>query len=66
MLDEISCAVETRAFKSTGRISIIPATMTLSTLLDHFGVSVSGAILLRLGAIRYRLSLPAFTSPNTI
>lgn len=41
MLDEISCKVEIRACLFTGSSSNIPEVMTLSTLLDHFGVSVS-------------------------
>ena len=66
MLDEISCKVEIRACHLTGIKSSISEVMTLSTLLDHCGVSVSAAILMRFGAIRYRLTLPSFKSPDPI
>jgi uncharacterized membrane protein YeiH len=41
MMDDISCKVENIACWFIGFISSIPEIMTLSTLLDHFGVSVS-------------------------
>ena len=41
MLDEISCKVEIKPCHFTGSSSIITEVMALTTLLDHFGVTVS-------------------------
>jgi uncharacterized membrane protein YeiH len=41
MLDNFSCKVELRACHFSGMVSNIPEIMTLTSLLDHFGVSVS-------------------------
>jgi len=41
MLDAISCKVEIETCHFTGYSSIISEVMALTTLLDHFGVSVS-------------------------